>query len=75
MSKYMCKICGYQGDELIFQFTDYTYCIATNDDEPEYIKELPDWVKNKCFGNAEIGEPVGCPKCKSWGVSNFIEIY
>jgi hypothetical protein len=38
MTRYKCKNCGYSGSKLFFQFTDYTYCIATNDkEEPEYI--------------------------------------
>jgi len=71
MSKYRCKNCGYQGKRLIFQFNDYGYCIATNSEEPEYISDMPRWVKNKGVGDAEIGEPVGCPKCHVWGVDNF----
>lgn len=31
MGKYKCKNCGYDGDELIFQFNDYTYCLASNE--------------------------------------------
>jgi hypothetical protein len=77
MPKYKCLNCGYSGSKLIFQFTDYTYCIATNDtEEPEYINKYPEWIKKHCFGGipgeAEIGEPVGCPKCHAWGVSNFL---
>jgi hypothetical protein len=68
MGEYKCKNCGYDGDELIFQFTDYTYCVASNDDDPEYIDECPDWVTD---GDGEIGEPIGCPKCRTWGVDNF----
>lgn len=59
------------GHELVFQFTDYTYCVAINDDEPEYESKTPDWVKTKDLGAAEIGEPVGCPKCHAWGVDKF----
>lgn len=70
MLKYKCKNCGYQGRRLIFQFNDYGYCIATNEDEPEHVScEMPKWVGEK--GDAEIGEPVGCPKCHSWGVNSF----
>ncbi|MEW6068053.1 MAG: hypothetical protein AB1610_07175 [Nitrospirota bacterium] len=68
MEKYKCKNCGYDGDEFIFQFTHYTYCVASNDDDPEYIDECPDWAT---VGSAEIGEPVGCPKCHTWGLGNF----
>lgn len=69
MPKYRCKNCGWRGGKLIFQFNDYGYCIASNREEPEYIRDVPKWVKNK--GDAEIGEPVGCPKCHSWSVNNF----
>ncbi len=34
----------------------------------EYIDKCPDWVTK---GDAEIREPVGCPKCHAWGESNF----
>jgi len=71
MAMYKCKNCGYQGKTFIYQFADYSYCVATNKDEPEYVSELPQWVRDMCFGDAEIGEPVGCPKCHSWGVNNF----
>ncbi len=71
MENYKCKNCGYTGHEIVFQFTDYTYCVATNDQEPEYISEPPDWVIDKAVGDAEIGEPVGCLKCHSWGIQNF----
>ena len=71
MVKYKCKNCGYIGNKLVFQFTDYSYCVATNAQEPKYISEPPDWVKNRKFGDAEIGEPVGCPKCHNWGIENF----
>lgn len=70
MPKYKCKKCGYAGNKLIFQFDDYGYCIASNEEEPVHITcELPDWVEGK--GDAEINEPVGCPKCRAWGVNNF----
>lgn len=65
---YKCKNCGYDGDELIFQFNNFTYCVASNDDDPEYIDKCPEWVTK---GDAEIGEPVGCPKCHGWSESNF----
>ena len=71
MSKYRCKNCGHTGNELIFQFNDYSYCVATNDEESEYKRGIPKWVKDKGFGEAKIGEPVGCPKCHGWGVDNF----
>ena len=74
MADYKCKNCGYMGNELVFQFTDYTYCLATNEVEPEYKIGIPDWVRIEHFGDVEIGEPVGCPKCHIWGVSNFERI-
>jgi len=74
MARNKCKNCGYMGHKLVFQFTDYTYCIAINGDEPEYKAKAPDWVKNKHLGDAQIGEPVGCPKCHAWGTSNFERI-
>ena len=74
MAQYKCSNCGYSGDKLIYQFTDYTYCVASNEEEPEYIKDCPDWVKGRGLGDAEIGQPVGCPKCHAWGVNEFKEI-
>lgn len=74
MSKYKCKNCGYQGGEFIFQFNDYSYCVASNAEEPEFISDTPKWVKDKGVGEAEIGDPVGCPKCCSWGVYNFEKV-
>ncbi|MEA3432605.1 MAG: hypothetical protein U9R01_08065 [candidate division WOR-3 bacterium] len=71
MKQYKCKKCGYIGSKLIFQFTEHTYCIATNNKEPEYISKPPGWILDEALGDAEIGEPVGCPKCHAWGVSNF----
>jgi len=68
---YKCKSCGYSGDEFIFEFNDYGYCVASNEEEPEFISDVPKWVKDKAVGDAEIGEPVGCPKCHAWGVDNF----
>lgn len=68
---YSCKNCGYTGKKLIFQFNENGYCVASNDDEPEFISSIPKWVKDIAEGEAEIGEPVGCPKCHSWGESNF----
>ena len=71
MSKYKCKQCGYKGDRLIFQYTEYGYCIASNDNvaqDVEYIKPAPKWVT---AGDAEIGSPVGCPKCHNWGEGGF----
>ena len=72
MAQYKCLNCNYDGDELVYQFNDYTYCIASNDEAPEYVDGCPDWVKDK--GDAEIGEPVGCLKCRVWGVNNFERI-
>jgi len=69
MPKYRCKNCGCQGKKLIFQVNDYGYCVASNREDPEYLSDVPDWAKK--FGDAEIGKPVGCPKCHSWGVDNF----
>lgn len=69
--KYKCIKCGYSGDKLVFQFNDYTYCVASNEEEPEFITCCPDWVAEKVIGDAEIGKPVGCPKCHTWGVNNF----
>ncbi len=74
MRKYRCKNCGYEGKEFVFQFTDYAYCVASNGEEPEYSGESPEWVKEKAVGEAEIGEPVGCPKCHTWGIDNFEKI-
>jgi rubredoxin len=71
MAQYRCLNCGYSGNELIYQFNDYTYCVASNDEEPEYVDGCPSWVEDKDFGEAEIGDPVGCPECHTWGVSNF----
>jgi hypothetical protein len=71
MVKYKCKNCGYNGDKIIFQFNDYGYCVATNQEDPEYSDEPPKWVKNRALGEAIIGEPVGCPKCQAWGVHIF----
>ncbi len=67
--KYKCKNCGYKGNKLIFQFNDYGYCLATNEEEPEYKGRVPKWAEEK--GDAKIGKPVSCPKCRSWGVGNF----
>jgi len=68
---YKCINCGYSGKKLIFQFNDYGYCVASNEEEPEYISDVPKWVKDKAVGDAEIGEPVACPKCHAWSVDNF----
>ena len=74
MGQYRCLNCGYSGDKLIYQFTDYTYCVASNNEEPEFIDCCPSWVNEKGLGDAEIGQPVGCPKCHTWGVDKFEEI-
>ncbi|MCX8015017.1 MAG: hypothetical protein N2748_03260 [candidate division WOR-3 bacterium] len=74
MPQYKCLNCGYQGNKLIFQCNNYDYCVATNDKEPEYLSDAPKWVKDKYSGDAEIGEPVCCPKCRCWGVNNFTTI-
>lgn len=68
MTKYKCKKCGYEGDRLVFTLTNYSYCIASNDDDPEYMGMAQEWVT---AGIAEIGEPVGCPECHNWGVAEF----
>lgn len=68
MPKYKCKKCGYSGKKLIFQWNEYSYVVATNDDEREYVSRPPKWASD---GDAEIGELVGCPKCKNWGVNEF----
>ena len=47
------------GKEFVFQFSDYSYCVASNEEEPEYSGESPEWVKKKAVGEAKIGEPVG----------------
>ena len=74
MGKYRCINCGYKGKNLIYTFSDYGYCVASNNEESEYVSDVPQWVKDKAFGEAEIGEPVGCPKCHAWGVNNFEEV-
>lgn len=74
MGIYQCKNCGYHGSELIFQFNDYGYCLASNDEAPNYLNGAPEWVRERCFGEAEIGDPVGCPVCRTWGVYNFEKI-
>ena len=51
MAKYKCVNCGYSGKDFVFQLTEYTYCMATNEDEPEYESGVPSWVKNKCIGD------------------------
>lgn len=71
MAKYKCKQCGYAGDLLIFAFTDHGYCTASNDNDPEWFGRAPEWVT---AGGAEIGDPVGCPNCKAWGVDKFESI-
>ena len=71
MGNYRCLNCGYDGKSFIYQFADYTYCVATNSVEPEFISAPPKWVQDLPVGSAEIGEPVGCPRCHVWGVNNF----
>lgn len=71
MRRYRCLNCGYSGPKLIYQFTDYTYCVASNDEDPQFIDDCPVWVRDKGLGEAEIGEPVGCPKCHAWGTDRF----
>jgi len=74
MGRYRCTNCDYSGKELIYQYNDYGHCVASNDDDPDYIDECPDWVRDAGFGDAEIGQPVGCPECHVWGVDKFEEI-
>jgi rubredoxin len=74
MAQYMCLNCGYSGSELIYEFNDYSYCVASNEEDPEFIDDCPDWVKDKGFGEAEVGQPVGCPECRVWGVDKFQEV-
>jgi len=74
MPIYKCLNCNYQGKKFIYTFNNYGYCIATNKEEPEYLNDAPDWVKAKGSGDAEIGEPVGCPKCHIFSVDNFEKI-
>ena len=74
MSKYRCMNCSYKGSKLIYQLNTYSYCVASNKEEPEFIGDSPKWVEEKGFGDAEIGEPVACPKCHAWGVDKFEEV-
>ncbi|HII54030.1 hypothetical protein COT30_02825 [Candidatus Micrarchaeota archaeon CG08_land_8_20_14_0_20_49_17] len=71
MKRYKCTNCGYAGKNLVYQFTDYTYCLASNEEEPTYGGETPAWVKEKNTGDGTIGNPVGCQKCHAWGVDKF----
>jgi len=61
--KWTCEICGDDTpDNLVFDMTDYTRCLATNNDEKEYRGKPPAiWLVDGV--SAEIGEPVGCPRC------------
>ncbi len=72
--KYKCINCGYKGNELIYQLNDYSYGVATNDAEPEYIGSMPDWVMQKGLSDIKIGLPIGCPNCHAWGTHNFKEL-
>jgi hypothetical protein len=69
--KYRCKICGYSGKEFIFEMDDFSYCLASNRSEPEYMGKPPEWLEDKGPGEAIIGEIVGCPRCHAWGNDNF----
>ncbi len=71
MGKYQCLICGYSGNNLIYEFNDYNYCLASNEEEPEFIDDCPAWIKDRALGEAEIGNPVGCPECLAWGTDKF----
>ncbi len=71
MGKYRCLNCGYSGDNLVFQFTDYTYCVASNDEKKEYLSAYPAWIDSLGVGDAETGDPVGCPQCHTWGTDKF----
>jgi len=50
--------------------------MATNEDEPELTRRIEDFKDTSWMGNGnfEIGKPVGCPKCKAWGVGEFEEV-
>lgn len=74
MAKYRCIECGYDGDNLVFSLTDYTYCVATNEEDPEYVEEAAEWIETKSVGYEEIGEPIGCPVCHAWGEDKFVII-
>lgn len=74
MSRYKCLSCGYCGDELVCELTDYSYCVASNEMQPDYVSTSPDWVEKRHLGAAEIGPPVGCPKCHAWGEGNFAAV-
>ena len=71
---YKCKNCGYGGKELVFKFTDHGYCVASNKDEANFISSAPSWVMDMAVSDAEIEEPVGCPKRHVWGENNFEKI-
>ncbi|MBI2845054.1 MAG: hypothetical protein HYX86_00765 [Chloroflexi bacterium] len=71
---YRCMNCGYQGENLIFTLVDHTACLATNESDPEYLAPARDLAEARGYGDAEIGEPIGCPTCRAWGVDKFEEI-
>lgn len=37
----------------------------------KYLGNTSEWAKDKEYGSADIGIPVGCPICHAWGVCNF----
>ena len=71
MAKYKCKQCGYKGKDMVYEFNLYTFCVASNDEEPEYISDAPDWIRREGYSEADIGNPIGCPRCHALGEDNF----
>ena len=69
-----CIKCNKVHKKYIFEFNDYSYCIASNEEEPEFEEMAQDNKKLKWFsdfGDAKIGEPVGCLVCKTRDTNNF----
>ena len=65
---FKCIKCGYKGKTFIFQFTDYTYCVATNETKPEYITQPPDWVEDLVVNEVEGWKFSGYCRClKAFG--------
>jgi len=48
---YKCAKCGYKGKKLIFQFNSCGYCIASNEDNPDFISSPQKWVEDKNKGD------------------------
>ena len=71
MGRYKCLNCDYNGNELVYQFNEYNYCVASNEQDPEFIRGCPSWVADKGIGEAIVGEPIGCPRCHAWGLDKF----